>query len=152
MARKIKIEFKRRRKGKTDYKARAALLRSGIPRIVIRKTNQYIIAQIVRSEEAQDFVICTANSAELKKFGLSGSMKNKEAAYLTGILISKKALEKKIKNVVPDLGLYPSTKGSKLYAALKGAIDGGLSIKLKDGMAPQVKPEADKIKEKIMKK
>lgn len=136
MARRIKIEFKRRRKGKTDYKARAALLRSGMPRLVVRKTNKYIITQIVESKEAQDYVVCTANSAELKNFGWTNSFKNKAAAYLTGILIAKKAKEKKINKAIPDLGPYRSTKGSKIYAALKGAVEGDLIIKFKTEMAP----------------
>lgn len=153
MGRRIKVEFKRRRSGKTDYKARAILLKSENPRLVVRKTNHYIILQITKSKEARDFVICTANSAELKNFGWKGSYKSREAAFLTGMLTAKKAKEKNIVKVTPDLGSYRSTKGSKLYAALKGAIEGGLSFKLKEGMALPVKIEQFKeIIEKINKK
>jgi large subunit ribosomal protein L18 len=125
MTRRIKLEFRR-----------ATMLKSEIPRLVVRKTNKYIIMQIVKNKEAQDQIICCANSIELKKLGWSGSFKNIGAAYLTGILIAKKAIEKKIKSVIPDFGIYRSTKGSKLYAALKGVKKGGIEINFKDEMAP----------------
>ena len=48
---------KRRLEAKTDYKARLELLKSGKPRLVIRKTSRYIIAQLVLSENAQDKVL-----------------------------------------------------------------------------------------------
>lgn len=136
MRKRIKIEFRRRRTGKTNYEKRMTMLKSSLPRLVVRKTNKYIIVQIVKSKEAQDYVVCCANSSELKKFGWSGSFKNISAAYLTGMLAAKKALEKKIKSAVPDFGIYRSTKGSKLYAVLKGAKTGGLEVNFKDEMAP----------------
>jgi len=71
-----KIKFKRRRTKKTDYKARLALLKSGFPRLVVRKTNRYVIAQIVRSKEAQDAIVCSANSKELLKYGWPFSLKS----------------------------------------------------------------------------
>lgn len=59
----------RRRKGKTNYKARFKLLKSPLPRIIIRKTNRYINAQYAKSEQAQDFVIAAASSKELLGYG-----------------------------------------------------------------------------------
>jgi large subunit ribosomal protein L18 len=116
-----------------------ALLKSNLPRIVIRKTNKYIIAQIVKSKEAQDFTKLSANSKELSKLGWKFSLKNIPAAYLTGLLISKKALDKKIKKAILDSGLIPSTKESKVYAVLKGAIDGGLEIPYSEKILPDEK-------------
>ena len=159
MARRIKVTFRRRRECKTDYAARIALLKTKLPRIVIRKSNRYIITQIISSKEAQDFVLCAANSAELKDFGWTGSFKNTGAAYLTGFLIAHiaKQVKHNIKAVIADFGLYRSIKGSKLYAVLKGANDGGLEINFKTELAPtqerifgKVQPERFKeIKEKI---
>ncbi|MBT3583115.1 50S ribosomal protein L18, partial [Candidatus Woesearchaeota archaeon] len=40
------VKFRRRRAGKTNYHNRLALLLSRKPRLVIRKTNKYIICQI----------------------------------------------------------------------------------------------------------
>ena len=58
--------FRRRRKEqKTDYRARLALLKSQKPRLIIRKTNRAIIAQIVVSEGAQDKVLITVTSRDL---------------------------------------------------------------------------------------
>jgi len=128
-----KVDFRRRREGKTNYSRRMKLLKSGKPRLVIRKTNKYIIAQIVKSKEAQDFVIAYANSKELAKFGWQHGFKNVPAAYLTGFLLARKA-KGKITDAILDIGLQRSTKGSRIYAAVKGAIDAGLQIKCSEKM------------------
>ena len=133
----FKRMFKRRKKAKTDYKARLALLKSDKPRIVIRKTNKYIIAQVVESKEAQDFTICYVNSKELSKFGWNLSYKNLPAAYLTGFLIAQKAKKKGIKKLILDSGLYRSTHGSKIYATVKGVFDGGIEIKYDSKIMPK---------------
>ena len=138
----IKLTFKRRRQGKTDYKARKIMLKAKEPRLVIRKTNKYIMAQIIKSKEAKDFTVCYANSKELSKFGWNLSFKNIPAAYLTGLLIAKKAKEKAIDKVIVDIGFYRSTKGSRFYAVVKGAIDGGLKIKCD----PKIMPSDERIK------
>ena len=57
---------------------------------------------------------------------------------LTGFLISKKAKEKGINKVIVDTGLYRSTKGSKIYAVIKGAFDYGLDIKFKENIIPSI--------------
>lgn len=132
----LRAVFRRRREGKTDYKAREQLLKAREPRIVIRKTNRYIIAHIVKSKAAQDFSICYVNSKELETFGWKFGFKNIPAAYLTGKLLAKKALEKGIKKVVADIGLNRSTKGSRIYAVIKGAHDGGLEINCDEGKFP----------------
>jgi len=51
-------------------------------------------------------------------------------------LIAKKAKEKGIKKVIIDTGLYRSTKGSKIYAVVKGVFDYGLDIKFKEDVLP----------------
>jgi large subunit ribosomal protein L18 len=156
-------KFRRHREGKTDYEARAALLEAGMPRIVLRKTNRYIIAQIVKSKEAQDRVLCTASSKELLDYGAEGfSLKSIPLAYLTGFLLGKKAAAHKIKSAILDLGLARSTAGSRLYAALKGALEAGLEIPHNSKMLPSKerlegqhlkKPfEVGKIKQKIEEK
>jgi len=153
MKRLIKVQYKRRRQNKTDYSARKTLLESGTTRLVIRKTNRYIIAQIVASKKAQDKVICSAFSKELVKYGLAEtfSMKNLPDAYLTGYLCGKKAIKAGIKKAILDIGLIRSTKGNKIYAAVKGAIDSGLDIPCSEEILPKnEKIKIDiKIKEKI---
>lgn len=130
----MKITLKRRLKYKTDYRRRLKLLKSEKPRLVIRKTNKYIIAQIVKSDESRDFTIIFVNSKELNKFSWKYGFKNLPASYLTGYLAAKKSLKKNIKEVVVDIGLHSSTKGSKIYAVIKGAIDGGLSLSCSEKM------------------
>ena len=100
-----KVVFKRRREHKTNYHLRTGLLKSNKPRLVIRKSNKYVIAQIVKSNEAQDFTIAYAISKELKGFGWNYGMKNLPAAYLTGFLVARKAEKQKIKEAIVDIGV-----------------------------------------------
>jgi len=130
------VKFRRRREGKTDYRKRRILLISGKTRLVIRKSNQRIICQVVSSKEGQDKVLTQVSSNQLKKMGWKFSTVNLPAAYLTGLLCAKKS---KIKNAVLDMGLNVSTKGSKIYAALKGAIDGGMKIPFDEKIFPSEK-------------
>lgn len=128
----MKIIAKRRRlENKTDYLNRRRLLEGGKPRVVVRKTNKYIILQYVESREAQDKVINSVVSSELLNHGWpadkAGSLKSLAAAYLTGILFAKTV--KSTKDVVLDMGLLRNTPGSRIYAALKGMVDGGMKIR-----------------------
>ena len=132
---RVVIKKRRRLEGRTDYKARISLLTSGISRLVVRKSNMYIVAQLVRSKEAQDSVFCTANSRELEKYGWKGSSKNLPASYLTCFLLGKKCKEK-VKKAILDIGLHRSTKGSRIYACLKGAVDAGLDVPHSQEMLP----------------
>jgi large subunit ribosomal protein L18 len=86
-------------------------------------------------------MIVTAHSRQLEKYGWQGSRSNLPAAYLTGFLLGRRAKQKKIRDAVLDLGLYNSTKGSKLYAALKGALDGGLQIP----HSPEILPSSERL-------
>jgi len=122
------VKYRRRREGRTNYHKRRKLLLSQLPRLVVRKSNKYITAQLVDYDARGDKTLATANSSQLKKLGWKESCKNIPAAYLTGLLIGKKAIEAGIKKSIPDLGFYTITKGSKLFAVLKGAIDAGLDI------------------------
>jgi large subunit ribosomal protein L18 len=126
-----KTQRRRRIEGKTDYKARFAMLKSEKPRLVVRKTNKHIIAQIVESKAAQDNVLITVSSKDLLEKGWpkdkSGSLKSLMAAYLTGYLLVK-SLKEKPKEVIFDLGMHRHLAGSRIYAALRGAVDAGLNI------------------------
>ncbi len=128
---------RRRREHRTDYKARRILLESGIPRIVVRRTNKYFILQAVESVEAQDKVIATVTSKELLKNGwdvkAGGSLKSISAGYLTGMLMAKKL--KKGKFIV-DLGMARTFKGSRVFAVVKGLIDGGLDVPANESVFP----------------
>ena len=149
MARKLR----RRNEGKTDYPARLQMLHAGVPRLVVRKSNKYLLAQAVISREAQDTVVCGAHSDELISKGWSkdmhNSLKSVPAAYLTGFLLGTKIKKdhKDIQRLVVDLGIARSTKGSRLYAVVKGMIDAGFDV----ACSKEVIPSQDRIEGKHMK-
>ncbi len=162
---RITIRKRRRRQGKTDYRARLRILSSGKPRLVVRKSNLYIIAQIVNSKEAQDSVVCAVNSKVLNKYGWNFSKKNLPASYLTGFLLVKKYKSKmqkmeKEQGAILDLGLYRNTRGSKIYACLKGALDAGLKIPHSEEILPKeerikgkhINKEVEKVFEQVKEK
>jgi large subunit ribosomal protein L18 len=122
------IPYKRKREGKTNYKKRLHLLLAKKPRLVVRVTNKKIIAQIIDFETTGDKILVGVDSSALKKHGWNFSFKNIPAAYLTGYLIGKKALQKNIKEAIFDLGFKLPVKGNKSYASLKGALDAGLIV------------------------
>jgi len=134
------IRKRRRRENKTDYKQRMNLLKSGLDRIVIRKTNRYILIQLVGSAEAQDYVKKTITSRELLKKGWpekhAGSLKSLPAAYLTGLLLGKQLKGQK---AILDAGMTKNIKGSRIYAALKGLIDSGVKINANKEVFPSDK-------------
>lgn len=131
-----RMPFKRRRLGKTDYQKRLKLLSSRKPMLVVRKSLNYITAQIVEFDKKGDKTILSAYSRQLKKLGWNFACDNLPAAYLTGLAIGKQAVKNKITEVILDSGLYPSTKGSRIYAVVKGAIDAGLKVPVSEDVLP----------------
>jgi large subunit ribosomal protein L18 len=123
-----KPPFRRRKKEKTNYKKRLALIKSQKPRMVVRKSNKHTIVQIMQYQAKGDKVLATAHTKELKKYGWTQPTSNTPAAYLTAYICAKKALENKITNAILDTGLNTPIHGSKIFAALKGAKDAGLNI------------------------
>ena len=134
---KYKVAFRRRREGKTNYAARMKLVDLDKSRLVVRVSNANVIAQIINVGENGDETIVSAHSKELQKMGWLGGNSNTSAAYLTAYLCGKKALNKDVKNVVLDIGLKPSIKGSKVFAAVKGANDAGLNVPFGEAIVPE---------------
>lgn len=133
---RYKVPMKRRKEGKTNYHTRLSLLISGKDRIVIRKSTKNIQAQLIKQHDVGDITCVTSISTELKKYGYLSSTSNIPSAYLTGLLFGYKALNSGYNEGILDMGLHPSTKGSKIYAALKGMIDAGLDIPHDDSIFP----------------
>ena len=119
---------RRRREGRTDYKQRLDLLKSGKARLVIRRSSNAMVCQIVKHDRKGDKTLLTVSAKELKKAGWKAHTGSTPAAYLTGVLCALEARKKKVSEAVLDMGLHASTRGSRIYAALKGAIDGGLKV------------------------
>ncbi|MFW3145255.1 MAG: 50S ribosomal protein L18 [Thermoplasmatota archaeon] len=131
------VPFRRRREGKTDYRARLRLLKSGLPRAVVRKSNTGTKVQLIKYDEAGDRVLVQAASTDLKKMGWEHSLKDIPASYLVGLIAGVKASKAEIEEAVLDIGLNEPTKGSRVFAALKGMLDAGLQVPHGEGIFPE---------------
>jgi len=123
-------------------------------RLVVRYTNRDIICQIAYAKIQGDVIMSAAYSHELPKYGLTVGLTSYGAAYATGLLLARRLLTglkldkytgtTEVKGedflVTPlsdgpkpfqallDVGLRRTTTGSKVFAAMKGACDGGLYV------------------------
>ncbi len=148
--------YKRKTKGKTDYKKRLSLLKSRKPRLVIRKSSKNIQLQLVEYANNGDRIQISSHSNQLKKLGWGHHNGNISSAYLTGLILGLKAKSKNVKEAVLDIGLNRSVRGSVLYAALKGAVESGLNIAHSKEVLPkeeiiESKDGFKEMKEKILK-
>uniref|UniRef100_A0A7N1A804 Large ribosomal subunit protein uL18 C-terminal eukaryotes domain-containing protein n=1 Tax=Kalanchoe fedtschenkoi TaxID=63787 RepID=A0A7N1A804_KALFE len=98
---RFQVKFRRRRDGKTDYRARIRLINQdknkyNTPkyRFVVRFTNKDIIAQIISASIAGDLVLASAYAHELPQYGLEVGLTNYAAAYCTGLLLARRVLQK----------------------------------------------------------
>jgi len=144
---RYKVPFRRRREGRTNYHVRYKLIVSKRPRVVVRKSNANTMLQLVKAELAGDKTLLTVKSNELKDFGYTFNTGNLPAAYLTGLLFGKRMLAMGYAEGIADIGLHASTKGGRIYAALKGAVDAGVEIP----HSPEIFPEEERIKGKHIK-
>jgi len=123
-------------------------------RFVVRCSNKKVLCQIVQAKMIGDFTMCQASSLELPKYGAKVGLTNYAACYATGLLCARRLLkklgmdedyegqtevdgemytveeegDKRPFTCLLDVGLVRTTTGSKVFGALKGAADGGLSI------------------------
>ena len=168
---RYQVKYKRRRQGKTDYRARKRLItqdknKYNTPkyRFVVRFSNKFVTCAIHSSELVGDKCLCTASSQELPRYGLKVGLKNFAAAYATGLLCARRVLkkvgldelyegntepegevvktevdkktyyveelddDKRPFKAILDVGIQSTTTGNRVFAALKGATDGGLDI------------------------
>jgi len=123
-------------------------------RLVVRFTNSDVVCQIVYSKIRGDVVMTAAYSHELPRYGVKVGLTNYASAYATGLLLARRHLKnlhldtkyigKKeadgedflvtrrrgrrpfLANL--DVGLVRTTTGARVFASLKGALDGGLHI------------------------
>lgn len=159
---RFQTPFRRRQEGKTDYYQRKRLVtqhkakyNSPKYRLVVRITNRDVIAQIVSSQIVGDIVFTAAYSHELPRYGINHGLTNWSAAYATGLLVARRALQKlgldetykgveevegeyelveavedapRPFKVNLDIGLQRTTTGARVFGVLKGASDGGLYV------------------------
>jgi len=176
---RFQVKLKRRREGKTDYRARRRLINQdknkyNTPkyRLVVRISNKDVTAQIVYSQLSGDRVLCAAYARELKRYGAKVGLTNYAACYATGLLLARRLLTQlkladkyvgvkdatgEDKFVEPpeegprpfkallDVGLARTSTGARIFAALKGALDGGLDIPHKETRFAGYKQDAGKL-------
>jgi len=111
---------------KTKKQARKERVRAKIfgtekrPRLSVFRSNKYIYAQIINDEKSE-----TLSSVYEKELGKLNGNKTERAKQL-GLLLAKKSIEKKIKNVIFDRGSYKYHGRVKAFA--EGAREGGLAF------------------------
>lgn len=145
---RYKVPFRRRREGRTNYHVRYRLILSKKPRVVVRKSNASTTLQLVVAEQLGDKTLLTVNSKELEDFGYTLSKSNLPAAYLTGLLFGKKMLALGNVEGIADIGLHASTRGNRIYAAIKGVVDAGVNVP----HSPEIFPEDERIRGEHIKK
>ena len=92
--------------------------------------------QLIEYNREGDRILFSVHSSELKKNGWKFNNGNIPSAYLTGFLFGNKLKKENNDDIVLDIGLAPSIKGSRIYAALKGILDAGLNIPHSDSIFP----------------
>merc|ERR1712159_894717 len=127
-------------------------------RFVVRFSNKDITCQVISSKIKGDVTHCAAYAHELPRYGLKVGLTNYSAAYCVGLLCARRLLKKynldgnfqgtvevsgefedayvhgndeggpNAFHALLDVGLKRTTLGSKIFAAMKGAFDGGLEI------------------------
>ncbi|KAL3134703.1 60S ribosomal protein L5 [Trebouxia sp. C0010 RCD-2024] len=183
---RYQVKYKRRRQGKTDYRARLRLTsqdknKYNTPkyRFVVRFSNKDVTCQIAYATVAGDVVVAAAYSHELPRYGLKAGLTNYAATYATGLLLARRVLQKfdldktytgteeatgddynveaadegpRPFTALLDTGLKRTSTGSKVFAALKGGLDGGLDIPHGDKRFVGYDTEAKKLDSEQLKK
>ncbi|MBD3398532.1 50S ribosomal protein L18 [Candidatus Micrarchaeota archaeon] len=119
------VPFRRRKEKSTNYEKRLGLVKSGKPRMVVRRSNRHVLVQLVEFNPSGDKVLISVNSKKLKKFKWA-SRRNLPTAYLAGFYAGVLGKKAGIKEFVLDIGLVPPVVGGLPFAAQKGAVDAGL--------------------------
>jgi large subunit ribosomal protein L18 len=134
---RYRVPFRRRREGKTDYRIRLRLLKSGRARAVVRLTDRRVRVALVSYDPTGDRVVAAADSRELGRLEFpAASLASTPAAYLTAYLAGLRAKAAGTEAAVLDAGLRHPTEGGRLAAALKGLLDAGLEVPHGEGGFP----------------
>jgi large subunit ribosomal protein L18 len=135
---RYRVPFRRRKEGKTNYRSRKALVLSGVPRLVVRLTLKHAIVQVINAEAIGDKVLVSAHSSELAKtYGWMGNGGNIPSAYLTGLLCGFKAMANGVDKAFLDIGLHIPSKGTRVFAAMKGVVDAGVEVPHSEDILPE---------------
>jgi large subunit ribosomal protein L5e len=132
-------KLRRRREGKTDYKARRRLViqdrnKYNTPkyRLVVRVTNNNIVCQIVAAKMVGDETLAAAYSKDLLGFGAKAGLTNYAACYATGLLLARRILKKmgldqKYAGATEVTGKMFEVKAAEGARPFKAVLDVGLA-------------------------
>jgi len=140
----LRIAWRRRREGKTNYRRRKKAILSRKPLLYVFVSNKNINAQIIKPEIGGDKVLAHANTRHLLKMGWKFSRKNLPAAYLVGLLLGKRAKEAGINEAILYTGVKGFTPGSRVAAVVKGVMEAGIHVPFDK----EVLPDEDRLKGK----
>ncbi|KAL7746394.1 60S ribosomal protein L5 [Sorochytrium milnesiophthora] len=148
-------------------------------RLVVRFTNADIICQIIYSKIQGDFVLAAAYAHELPRYGVKLGLTNYAAAYCTGLLLARRVLKKlgldeqyagivnpdgTISEVEAledgprpfkaflDVGLVRTSTGARVFAAMKGASDGGIFVPHSENRFPGYDRESKSLDTDVLRK
>lgn len=130
------VQFRRKREGKTDYRKRLKMLTTKKLRLVVRPAHKNISAQIISFDPKGDKVLAGVSAQTLTKYGWTTNKGNLPAAYLTGFLLGKRAVQKKLKSAVLDTGMHTPVKGGRIYACAQGVVDAGITLPIDPSVLP----------------
>mmetsp|Transcript_29557 Transcript_29557/g.74346 ORF Transcript_29557/g.74346 Transcript_29557/m.74346 type:complete len:258 (-) Transcript_29557:896-1669(-) len=157
---RFQLKWRRRREGKTDYFARKRLIcqdkrkyNSPKYRIVVRITKKNIICQFAQSLLEGDHILTSGYSNKIgQQLEFFCGPTAFHIAYFCGIYLANRILAKKglkiLKNAcnsekfsksifaILDIGLTRATTGHRVFAAMKGALDGGITIPFNEKRFP----------------
>ena len=103
---RYRVHFRRRREGKTDYRVRLRLLKSGTPRAVVRFSDRVVRVSIVTFDPVGDRVVAAADSRELGAIAFPpSSLASTPAAYLTAYLAGLRAKASGTETAALDAGV-----------------------------------------------
>lgn len=135
-------------------------------RLVVRFTNTDVICQIIYSKIEGDYVLSSAYAHELPDYGVKVGLTNYAAAYCTGLLCARRVLatlgiDKTEFNdedgprpfkAFLDVGLRRTSTGAKVFAAMKGAVDGGLNVPHNEKRFPGYNKEKETLDGEVLRK
>ncbi|KAJ6180926.1 hypothetical protein N7519_011387 [Penicillium mononematosum] len=168
---RFQTKYRRRREGKTDYYARKRLItqaknKYNAPkyRMVVRFTNRDIVTQIVYSEVTGDKGLTNWAAAYatglllarrvLKKLNLDEQFKGVEEAdgehTLTEAIETEDGERRPFKAFL-DVGLVRTSTGNRVFAAMKGASDGGIFIPHSERRFPGYDIESEELDAETLK-
>jgi len=173
---RFQTKYRRRREGKTDYQARRRMVsqdknKYNTPRyrLVARKTNKDVTAQIIYAKITGDVVISAAYAHELTAHGAPVGHTSYAGCYATGLLLARRTLKKlnldkkyagqtkpdgedfnveegekgsRPFTACLDIGLARSTTGAGVFGVMKGALDGGINVPHKPNRFPGGKKDS----------